>query len=175
MFVFFKKCFFTELAFLSTLTGVNSLTCISMNNKKCKVRLQIIIVNVDNPAFFSFSIKASECSSSCNNTNNPCAKLCVPNIVKYLNVKAFNLVAGANKTRRIEWHETCKCKCRFEHSVCNNKQRWNDHKCRCKELIDKLVCNKGFIWNPSNCEGKFYKSCDFSECLHYKNWKFKKD
>ena len=109
MFVFFKKCFFTELAFLSTLTGVNSLTCISMNNKKCKARLQIIIVNVDGPAFFSFSIKASKCSSSCNNTNNPCAKLCVPNVVKRLNVKVFNLVPGANKTRRIEWHETCKC------------------------------------------------------------------
>ena len=54
--------------------GVNSLTCISMTNKKCKVRPQIIIVNVDDPAFFSFSIKASKCSSSCNNTNNPCAK-----------------------------------------------------------------------------------------------------
>ena len=80
-----------------------------MTNKKCKVRPQIIIVNVDDPAFFSFSIKASKCSSSCNNTNNPCAKLCVPNVVKRLNVKVFNLVPGANKTRRIEWHETCKC------------------------------------------------------------------
>ena len=71
-----KSFFFTELAFLSTLTGLNSLTCISMTNKKCKVRPQIIIVNVDDPAFFSFSIKACKCSSSCNNTNNPCAKLC---------------------------------------------------------------------------------------------------
>ena len=160
--------FFKELAFLSTLTGVNSLTCISMTNKECKVRPQIINVNVDNPAFFSFSIKASKCSGGCNNTNNPCAKLCAPNVVKRLNVKVFNLVPGTNKTRRIEWHETCKCKCRFEHTVCNNKQRWNDHKCRCKELIDKLVCDKGFIWNPSNCEWECYKSCDFSEYLHYK-------
>ena len=44
----------------------------------------------------------------------------------------------------IEWHETCKCKCRLDASVCNNKQRWNDDKCRCecKELIDKGVCDK---------------------------------
>ena len=41
----------------------------------------------------------------------------------------------------IKWHETCKCKCRLDASVCNNKQRWNNDKCRCecKELIDKGV------------------------------------
>ena len=56
-------------------------------------------------------------------------------------------------------------------SVCNNKQRWNDNKyrCKCKELIDKGVCGKGFIWNLCNCESEFYKSCDFSEHLDYKN------
>ena len=39
---------------------------------------------------------------------------------------------------------TCKCKCRFNSSVCNNKQRWNDDKCRCecKELIDQGVLIK---------------------------------
>ena len=71
-------------------------------------------------------------------------KLVFPKIVKNLNVKVFNLVSGTNETRCIEWHETCKCKCRFNSSVCNNKQRWNDDKCRCeyKELIDKDACVK---------------------------------
>ena len=96
--------------------------------------------------------------------------MCVPDVAKNLNVKVFNLESGTNETRRIEWHGTCKCKCRFGHSICNNKQRWNDDKCmcECKELIDKGVCNKGFIWNLSNCECECYKSCDFSE------WKCKK-
>ena len=51
----------------------------------------------------------------------------------------FNLVLGINEARHIEWHETCTCKCRFNSSVSNNKQRCNDDKCRCeyKELIDK--------------------------------------
>ena len=85
-------------------------------------------------------------------------------------------MSRTNETRHIEWHETCKCKCRLDASVCNNKQRWNDDKCRCecKELIDKGVCNKGFIWNPSNCECECYKSCDLSEYLDYKNCKCKK-
>ena len=102
--------------------------------------------------------------------------MCVPDVVKNLNVKELSLVSGTNETRRIEWHEACKFKCRFEHSVCNNKQRWNDDKCKCecKELIDKGVCNKIFIWNSSNCECECYKSCDFSEYLDYKNCECKK-
>ena len=72
---------------------------------------------------------------------------------------------GTNETRYIEWHESRKCKCRLDASVCNNKQRWNKDKCRCecKELVDKGICNKGFIWNPSiwRCE---CKSCDTGEC-----------
>ena len=45
MFGFFKQCFFTGLAFLSTLTSVNLLSCISMNNQDFKVRNQIVNVN----------------------------------------------------------------------------------------------------------------------------------
>ena len=70
--------------------------------------------------------------------------MCVPDVVKNLNAKAFNLLSRTNETRYIKWHETCKCKCRPEASVCNNKQRRNDDKyrCECKELIDKGVYDK---------------------------------
>ena len=68
-------------------------------------------------------------------------------------------------------YETCKCKCRLDASVCNNKQRWNEDKCmcECKKFIDKGVCNKGLIWNPSNCECECDKSCDIGEYLDYEN------
>ena len=51
---FMKKCFFTGLTSLSTLTSVNLLSCISMNNQECKVRPQIVNVNGDDPVLFSF-------------------------------------------------------------------------------------------------------------------------
>ena len=102
MFGFIKKCFFTALAFLSTLTSINSLSCISINNPELKVRPQIVNVNVDDPVFFPLSIKTSKCRGRSNNINNPCAKLCVPDVVKNLNFKVFNLVSGTNETRRIE-------------------------------------------------------------------------
>ena len=170
------KGFFTGLAFLSTLTSAISLSCISMNNQECKLRPQIINVKGDDPVFFPFSIKTSKCSGSCNSINNPYAKLCVPDVLENLDVKAFNLMSRTNETRHIEWHETCKCICRLDKIICNSKQRWNEDKCRCecKELIDKGVCDKGFIWNPSSCECERYKSCDFSEYLGYKKCKCKK-
>ena len=100
----------------------------------------------DEPAFFPFSIKAKKCGGSCNNIDDPYAKLCVLDVVKNLNDRAFNLMTRTNETRHIEWHETCKRKFRLDASVCNNKKCWNEDKCRCecKELIDKCVCNKGF-------------------------------
>ena len=154
MFGHTKKVFFTGLAFLSTLTNVNLLSCISMNNQEYKVRPQIVSLNRDEPVFYSFSIKTSKCCGSCNNINDSCAKFCVLYVVKNLNVKVFNLMSRTNETRHVKWHETCKCKCRLDSNVCNNKQHWNDNKCRCecKELIDKEICDKIFIWNPSNCE-----------------------
>ena len=98
-------------------------------------------------------------------------QMCVPDIVKNLNVKVFNLMSRTSEARHIEWHETCKRKCRLDSSVCNSKQRWNDDKCRfeCKELIDKGVLEKGSIWNPSTCKCECDKSCDVGEYLDYDN------
>ena len=84
---FIKKWIFT--AFLSTLTSINLLSCISMNNQECRIRPQIVNINSKESIFFPFSIKTSKCSSSCNNINNSHAKLCVPDIVKNLNVKSI--------------------------------------------------------------------------------------
>ena len=125
MFGFVKRYFFIGSLFLSNLVSTTSLSCISMNNQACKARPQIVNVNSNNPIFYPFSIKTSKCSGSCNNINDPYAKICVPDVVKDLNVKVFNLMSRTNETKNIKWHETCKCECRLDAIVCNNKQRWN--------------------------------------------------
>ena len=85
-------------------------------------------------------------------------------------------LSRANETRHIKWHETSKCKCRLDASVCNNKQRWNDDKygCECQKLIDKGLCDEGINWNPSNCECECDKSYDLGEYLDYENCKCRK-
>ena len=76
-----------------------------MKNQECKTRPQIVNINSNNSIFYPFSIKISKCSGNCNNINNPYAKMCVPDVMKDLNVKVFNLMSRTNETRFIEWHE----------------------------------------------------------------------
>ena len=85
-------------------------------------------------------------------------------------------MSRTNETRHIEQHETCKCKCRLDARVCNNKQRWNDDKwrCKCKKLINKSIFDKGFSWNPSNCECECDKYCDVGQYLDYEICKCRK-
>ena len=114
--------FYVGSLLLSGLVSATCLSCISIKNRACKVRPEVI----------NFSIKTSKCSASCNIINDPYPKICVSDVVKGLNVKVFNLMPRTNETKLIKWHETCKCKWRLDSSVYNNKQRWNDDKFRCE-------------------------------------------
>ena len=73
-----------------------------MANQECKVRLQIVNANSNEPVFYPFSIETSKCSGSCNDINEPYAKMCVPDVVKNLNVKVFNQMSRTNETRHTE-------------------------------------------------------------------------
>ena len=93
MFRFVKRIFGSAMMFFGcSLSSANPLECASMNNQEWKVRFEIVNVNSNDPLFFPFSIRTSKCSGSCNYINDPYAKLCVPDVVKNLNVKVFNLM-----------------------------------------------------------------------------------
>ena len=72
--------------------------------------------------FIFNSILVDKCSGSCNNVNDLYAKLCVPDVVKNINTKVFNVVSRTNVTRYVSWHETCTCKCRLDGKICNDKK-----------------------------------------------------
>ena len=73
-----------------------------MKNRECKVRSEIISINSNNPMFYLFSIKVNKCSGNCNDINDPYARICVPDVIKDLNVKVFNLMSRTNETKFIE-------------------------------------------------------------------------
>ena len=99
MFGFVKRIFVpAKMFFVCNLSSENSLQCISMNNQKCKVRPEILNVNSNEPVFYPFSYKTSKCSGSCNNINDPYTKLIVPDVVKNINIKVFNLMLRTNET-----------------------------------------------------------------------------
>ena len=102
MFVFMKKVFHIGSLFLSSLASTIPLSCISVNNEAYKVRPETVNVNSNEPVFYPFSIKTSKCKGSCNNINDPYVKISVPDVVKDLNVKVFNMMSKTNETRHIK-------------------------------------------------------------------------
>ena len=90
----------------------------SVTNQQCKPRPKLIDVNaVSEPVYYPYSVLINQCSRSCNNLNDPMAKLCVPDITKSINIKVYNLLMRANETKNLLWHETCKCVCRLISAV----------------------------------------------------------
>ena len=53
-----------------------------MNNQECQVRPEIININSNELLFYPYTVKMNKCSGSCNNTNDPYAKMCIPDVVK---------------------------------------------------------------------------------------------
>ena len=96
MFKFIKQIFISTMMFFGSLSSVKSLECISLKNEECKVRPETVNVNSNNPIFYLFSIKTSNCSGNCNNINDPYARMSVPDVVKNLNVKVFSLTSRWN-------------------------------------------------------------------------------
>ena len=95
MFGFVKQIFVSAIMFLRSLSSVNQCKseCVSVNNQESKARPEIVNINSNEPLFYPFSIKTSKCGDSCNNINDLYVKLCVPDIVKNLNIKVFNLTS----------------------------------------------------------------------------------
>ena len=138
VFSFVKKVFVSGLTVLSN-SVTDALTCVSMNNQECKVRPKIVDINSNNPMIYPFGIKVNKCSRNCNNINNPYAKICVPDTVKDLNIRVFNLMSRNNETRHIEWHKTCNMCDKCDKS-CNIGEYLDYSSCKCrKKLVDPLV------------------------------------
>ena len=66
-----KNVFTAITIFGRSVLGVNTLNCVSMNNRECKIRSEIVNVNSNEPLFYPYSIKINKCRGSCNSINDP--------------------------------------------------------------------------------------------------------
>ena len=137
-------------------------------------RPKILDVNegVGEALFYPYNVLVNKCSGNCDTLNNPMAKMCVPNIIKRVNMKVYNFLMRLNEIRNALWHESCKCACRLNSSVCNSKQIWNIDTSRCdcnEDFVGIINCTKGYMWNPSTCECQCDTWCKPGQYLDYKN------
>ena len=98
-----------KVLILVLVSTANSLKCISLKNQEWKVRE--VVVKSEHMTFPN-DIKVNRFCGNCNNITNPYAKVCVPDIIKNVTVKMFDLMALTNKTKQVIFHESCKCICR---------------------------------------------------------------
>ena len=137
-------------------------------------RPKILNVNegIGGALFYLYNMLVNKCSGSCDTLDNPMSEMCVPKIIKNVNMKVYMFLMRLNETRNVLWHESCKCVSRLNSSVCNSKQIWNSDTCRCdcnEDFAGILNCNKGYIWNPSTCECKCDKWRKTEQYLDHKN------
>ena len=159
---------------LFSVIKTRALECVSVINRKCMPRPKILDVNegVGEVLFYPYNMLVNKCSGSCDTINNPMAKLCVPGIIKRVNMQVYNFLMMLNETRSVLWHESCKCVCKLNSSVCNNKQIWNSDTCRCdcnEDFASIINCTKGYIWNPSTSECQCDTWCKPGQYLDHKN------
>ena len=109
---------------LFSITKTKALECVSVTNQEFMPRPKILDVNegVGEALFYPHNVLVKKCSGSCNTLDDPKAKSCAPNIIKRVNMKVYNFLMRLNETRNVLWHESCKCVCRLNSSVCNSKQ-----------------------------------------------------
>ena len=159
---------------LFNIIKTKALECMSVFNQKCMSRPKILDVNegVGEALFYLYNAQVNKCSGSCNTLDNPMAKLCVLNVIKGVNMQVYNFLMKLNETRNVLWHESCKCVCKLNSSVCNNKQIWNDDTCRCdcnEDFAGMINFAKGYTWNPSTCECQCDTWCKPGQYLDHKN------
>ena len=70
------------------------------------------------------------------------------------------------------YYGKCKCVCKLNSSICNNKQIWNGDTCRCdcnEDFAGVVGFDKGYTWNPSTCECQCDMLCKPGQYLDHKN------
>ena len=152
---------------------VGALECVAVN-QKCMPRPKILNVNegIGEALFYPYNVLVNKCSGSCDTLDNPMSKICVPKIIKNVNMKVYNFLMMLNETRNVLWYESCKCVCKLNSSVCNSKQSWNSNTSRydCNEDFAGVVsCDKGYTSNPSTCECQCDKWCISGQYFDHEN------
>ena len=73
---------------LFNIIKIKALECMSAVNQKCMPRPKILDVNegIGEALFYPYNVLVNKCSGSCNTLEDPIAKLCVPNVIKRVNM-----------------------------------------------------------------------------------------
>ena len=134
-----------------------------LNDEPCMVRPTLIDLNPVELKYYPFMISLNKYTGSCNVLS---PKICVPKETKDINVKAFNIITNKNEAKATIEYMSCDCKYKFNSTLYNSNQKWNNKTCQC-ECRNHRTCKKDYSWNPTTCiceNSKYIKSTSVTEC-----------
>ena len=69
-----------------------ALECVSVVNQKCMPKPKILDLNegIGEALFYPYNVLVNKCSGTCNTLDNPMSKICVPKVIKNVNIKVYN-------------------------------------------------------------------------------------
>ena len=76
--------------------------CLLLQNQECNVRK---VVTDNDYMTYPYKIEVDKCTGSCNDKDNPYFKVCLPDSVKNIGVKAFDLLSKKTVFKNISLHQ----------------------------------------------------------------------
>ena len=147
---------FTLFTLLLSFSESLAAKCLFLNNEPYMVRPTLVELSPVELKYYLFMISLGKCRGSCNVLS---PEMCVPREAEDINVKAFNMITNKNEATAMIELISCNCKCKFNRTTCNSKQKWNKLcQCECKNYQN---CRKNYSWIPSTCicdNSKYLKS-----------------
>ena len=79
---------------LFSIIKTKALECVSVVNQKCMPRPKILNVNegIGEVLFYLYNVLVNKCSGSCDTLDNPMSKICIPKIIKGVNMQVYNFL-----------------------------------------------------------------------------------
>ena len=100
-------------------------------------------------------VNLDRCDGNCNTFDDSSNGICFQNETEDVNVTAFIMIIGINKSKILIKHISCNCRCNFEERICKLKEKWKYDKCqrKCKNQ-ENIAYEDHYAWNPSTCACK---------------------
>ena len=104
---------------------------------------------------YLFILSLDKYNGSCNVLS---WKIRVPKIAKGIYIQVINVITNKSEARMKTKNISCNCKCKFNSTLSNSNQKWNNKTCQ-DECNNYHKGKKVYSWNPTTC------MCDNSNYL----------
>ena len=122
---FIKQTFIVLVLLLLDFCGTLVTKYISIHNQSCMIGPVLFDWNSDKLIYYLFIISLDRSDASCNTAEYPFGRICVPNKMKNVNLKLFNMIRAMNESKPFVKQTSWERRCVLDGRKCKSKQKLN--------------------------------------------------